>query len=211
MKIMILILSAILFIGCATTQVEQPIEIHPEVSDYKYKAAWDSKPEGAQWTEFTLEAIEKYGQGLMKVSSLSDAKEYCPKFDSLNIDQKKQVWIMLISAMAKRESNFNPKTNYTEDFNDSSGNAVISRGLLQISKESANQSAYGCKINNASELNHPKINLTCGVKILNKWIPQDKAIGIKKLGGARYWSVLRDTSSSQSYIREQVKSLDFCK
>lgn len=207
----IILLAALLF-GCATTQpvIDQPIEQKPEPS-VEYKAFWDSKPEGKEWTQFTVDALGKYGQGLLNLSNPSDANAYCPKFKSLNIEQKTQVWVTLISAMAKRESNFKPETSYKEGFNDSKGNPVISRGLLQISKESANQSAYGCKIVNESELHDPKTNINCGILILSKWVPQDNAIGTKKLGGARYWSVLRDTSeTSQAYIRSQTKSLSFC-
>lgn len=209
MKKLFLVAASMLFIGCATSLVPPTSEIPAE--EISYKAVWDSNPSGAEWTKFTIDALDQYGEKMVNLENPADAEVYCPKFKSLNFHQKNQLWVTLISAMAKRESSFKPETSYKEGFNDSKGNPVISRGLLQISKESANQRAYGCGIDKESELHDPKTNLTCGVKILSKWIPQDNLIGSQKLGGGRYWSVLRDTSSSQAYIRQQTMALDFCK
>lgn len=113
-----------------------------------------------------------------------------------------QCWVGILSAMAKYESGFDPNQDYKEDMIDVDGTPVISRGLLQISKTSAN--SYGCAIGKAAELHDPETNIRCGVRILAKWIPNDGFISSSKmivkdgkqkkqwLGGARYWAVLRD-------------------
>lgn len=202
-----LILAVLFLTACQTTQVlTSPEAPQATISAVVYKSAWDKKDQGSEWTKYTIEALETYGQEMLKTSP-KDAGQWCAGFTSKSSDEKKAFYLMLISAMAERESGFKPETSYTEGFKDSSGKAVVSRGLLQISIESAN--AYGCGFKNSQELHDSKKNLTCGVRILNRWIQKDGYIATAKLGGARYWSVLRDSSSSKAKI--QAKVAELCK
>jgi hypothetical protein len=116
--------------------------------------------------------------------------------------------------MAKFESDFDPKSQYKEKFKDSKGRWVISRGLLQLSEESAN--GYGCNVT-AQTLHDPKTNLTCGIQILNRWISRDSFFGSSTgpsknnhVGGARYWAVLRSKNESQKKIQSFTKSQKAC-
>ena len=52
----------------------------------------------------------------------------------------------LMVEMARYESGFKPEATYKENFKDSQGRFIISRGLYQLSVESANQKAYGCGV-----------------------------------------------------------------
>jgi hypothetical protein len=163
-------------------------------------ADWDRKPDGPEWTRFAHTAISELGSELL-ASNPRDVGDYCPSYHRLNQDQRRAFWVYLLSRLARFESNQDPGVRYTESFDDSRGNPVISRGLLQISMESAN--GYGCGIEDAMELHDPETNIRCGVRILNRWVAErDGVIAARTDGGwrgaARYWSPFRnDTKRSQ--------------
>lgn len=233
MKMFLMIVLLAVLSACTTTQTKAPVETPTVVTapqieapaatpvkEVKYSAAWDGKAGTALWTASLVESLKTSGAALYDVK-ITDAADWCPKFNSLDTDKKTQFFVTLISTMVKRESNFKPETSYKEGFNDSKGNPVISRGLLQISKESANQKAYDCKIQSEQELHDVATNLNCGVKIIKKWVVEDKVIAtsVKKsvlsssynhYGAARYWSVARSSSNSKAVIQAATKSLPFC-
>jgi hypothetical protein len=140
-----------------------------------------------------------------------DIKEYCPQYDELDELHKLCFWGHLAVAMAKKESNYNSRTQFVENFNDSQGRPVISRGLFQMSFESANQRAYNCNFKTPQELHDPILNIKCMTNILYHWVSNDQRIGGKESGewkgGARYWSVLRNNANTQ-FIK--AKTIDFC-
>lgn len=157
----------------------------------KYALAWGNRPE---W-DYALEESSLY-------TLPSDTKKPCKKLSVK--DCAKQ----LLSVMALYESNFKPETSYKESFKDSKGNYVISRGLLQLSKESANQKAYGCSILNEQDLHKPWVNLSCASKIL---IFQAKKSGTlidgNRGGCSAYWSVCRKSSNSYPKIMKYLEGL----
>lgn len=172
-------------------------------------ARWEGKASDARdWTVHTYNEVAKVAPNLLKTTP-ADFKEFCPGFTSLSESEKKNFWVHLLSAMAQYESNFKPSLQYKEAFKDAKGKNVISRGLLQLSIESGN--GYGCGFKNENELHDPYKNLSCGLRILNKWVGNDKriagSVGGAWKGGARYWSVLR-TASKVSSIKSWTK--DFC-
>ncbi|QDK39590.1 hypothetical protein DOE51_01470 [Bdellovibrio sp. NC01] len=174
---------------------------------------WEAKVSGSKaWTEHLNSSLDTLGQDLLD-TEVADGATFCPKYASLSYAQRKQFWIFMMSAMTKYESAFNTNSKYTESFSDSSGNNVISRGLLQISIESGN--AYGCAFKSTSDLHDPLQNLDCGVRILNRWIGRDARMAGKVSGswkgGARYWSVLRTSSGSYSNIVSLTKNISICK
>ena len=191
------ILFLLFLISCAVTS--PPYQ--PEMQDFnyitptpKYVAHWDFKESGAMWTSQLSDALDVYGRELLLYTP-NDIKNFTDsKFD--NPIKRKQFYIALVSCMAKYESGFKPDSFYTEKFSDNSGNKVVSRGLLQISGESAR--GYKCDVpkDNYKILHDTKINLECGVRILNKWIIKDGVISNYNnniyYGGARYWAVLRN-------------------
>lgn len=137
----------------------------------KYKADWKNEA----WTELLVKSLQGEGKALLAVHSI-------------------QYWVMLFSALARHESNFDPTCTYTEKFPDAKGKPVVSRGLLQISKESAN--GYGAGLVKEEELHDVATNLRCGVLIAAKWVVKDGVVyggdaehGWK--GMARYWSQFR--------------------
>lgn len=158
-------------------------------------------------------AIAEFGHDLLRLKVPADAAEWCPKFASFSEIQRRKFFTELTFEMIRYESSFNPETKYTEDFNDRTGKPVISRGLLQISIESAN--SYGCGIKKAEELHDPQTNLACGIRILNRWVGRDQRIGGTVSGNhygcGRYHSVCRKTSKSRPKIIAKVSQLPICK
>lgn len=182
-------------------------EPEPEPELLEIEVDWAALPQAADWTAHTANAVDEFGSGLIE-SSPTDIAGFCPNYETLNDDAKRAFWVSLISAMARPESNFNPDVSFNEydnckypgckdDFTTRDGRKVVSRGLLQLSQESANgYQRFGCSIAIEDEeaLHDPETNLRCGVVILSRWVSRDGLIAKDTTpyrGGARYWSVLR--------------------
>jgi hypothetical protein len=199
----------------APTPVPTPAPVPaPVVNTSDATPLWEGKVAGSRdWSNHLYSELDRLGQDLLDVIP-ADTATFCPKYKNLNYEQRKKYWIYIISAMAKFESGFKTDTSYTEDFNDSSGANVVSRGLLQISIESSK--GYDCGMATAKELHDPLKNLSCGVRILDRWVGRDGRIGgkidSKWRGGARYWSVLREgDKTSYKSIVSWSKNLKMCK
>lgn len=178
-------------------------------SDY---AAWAKANPDGTWTEITEKAI---AASTLATHVPSDVAKFCPTYEKLEATERTQFWVGLLSAMARPESDFDPHKAYKENFKDSQGEWVISRGLLQLSQESAN--LYGCKIKQAEKLHDPAVNLNCAVRIMGRWVKRDGVIatykpdGNKARGGGRYWSVLRESNKKLPEISGFTQALPFCK
>lgn len=175
-------------------------------------AAWSEKNRDGSWTKMTEQAVAR--SPLVKLVP-ADVQNFCPRYASLPYQQRGQFWVALFSAMAKPESNFKPQSFYQEKFKDGKGRRVISRGLLQISHESANQPRYACDVKQPHNLHDPKVNLSCGVKIMSKWVQTDGVISQPRWskdpkGGARYWSTLRPQRGKVQQIANFTRQLPFC-
>lgn len=157
---------------------------------------WAGKRESADWSRFIDEAIVADGNRLVATVP-ADAQRFCPKYQQLSEEKRREVWANLFSLLAFYESGYDPSVKFTESFPDSQGRPVISRGLLQISKESANARRYRCRIEAERSLHDPRINLSCGTKIAAAWITNDGKISGQTSSGnwrgmARYWSPFRN-------------------
>lgn len=174
-------------------------------------AAWAKKNTDGMWTAAAEAAV---ASSQLINASPTDIQAFCPAYLTRSADDKKIFWVGLLSIVARPESNFKPETKYTESFPDAQGNKVISRGLLQISIESANQKKYSCAIKKAEDLHDPGTNLTCGVKILDAWVKTDNVIATygkgAPRGGGRYWSTLREKNKHLPELTKFTKSLKVC-
>lgn len=198
-KMKYLILLPLLLLSCEATQpTKEPTPNNPApiiVDEPKTNMdlAWAKEPKAIEWNYYL-------DQAMASLPSNATIKTPCKKLSL--IDCSKQ----LLSIMAKYESSYKTEESYKEGFSDSQGKAVISRGLFQISQESANQSAYGCKITDAKQLHDPKTNINCAVKILSY---QAKKHGVlidgSKAGCGAYWSVCRKTSGSYAKIMKYME------
>lgn len=172
---------------------------------------WAGKADGPAWTLAVTSAISANGDKLISTTP-SDMASYCPKYGQMDAEAKRRFWAMLFSTLARVESNYDPAVSFKESFKDSAGNFVVSRGLLQISKESAN--GYGCGIGDEEELHDPAINLACAVKIAQKWVANDGRISKltnsgKWRGMARYWSPFR-SDKRRAALQEALRSAPGC-
>lgn len=206
----------------ATQILPPPANVDPSIPDENEEplspqeklampAAWDGQTDQAdEWTKYTLRAIEQHGQGLL-ASDPSDAKFYCANWDALTPVQRKAFYVAFVSVMVQEESRFRPQVSYKESFVDSKGKKVVSRGLLQISRESANY--YDCGFETESDLHDPQQNLSCGVRILDQWVTRDQRLaghnGRRWVGGSRYWAVLRGKSDIRTF-RLALSQLPYC-
>lgn len=177
--------------GCVTTpEAPQlpPVNVFPVPNaPSDLKLAWSGQPDGAKWAAYLDEAMK----------DLPNAGPIVTPCKKLTL---KSCTKQLLSIMAKRESNFKPETKYNE-----TGHlqGVVSRGLFQLSFDSANQKAYGCGIKKAQDLHDPKINIECAVKILAY---QAKKTGTlidgAKGGCGAYWSVCRSKNDTNKSYKE---------
>lgn len=178
------------------------------VADY---AAWSGHNQDGSWTRAAEYAV---GNSELPKLQPADIQQFCPQYRRLPHQQRKQFWVGLLSAMSGPESNFRPASFYQERFHDRKGKPVVSRGLLQISQESANQQRYGCDIRHPALLHDPVINLACGVRILSLWVKRDQLIaspaGSAPKGGGRYWSTLRHSNGKTAQISDFTRSLPVC-
>ena len=125
-------------------------------------------------------------------------------------------WVGLLSSMAEFESTFDPEAAARGPSKDVFRRRGMNRGLLQISKESANQPGYGCGIKKAKHLHDPAIHLPCAVKILSTWVSADRVIASykgnkKNRGGGRYWAVLQEKNGRLPAISGFTRNLPFCR
>ncbi len=186
--------------------------ISTQVSASLDYAAWAKSNRDGSWTRTAETAVANSPlAGLIP----KDILYFCPAYAKLPTLERRKFWVGLISAMAKPESNFKPQRFYQEKFSDRKGRPVISRGLLQISIESANQQRYSCDIPYPAKLHDPDINLACGVKILAKWVSTDGVIAKHSQprtykGGSRYWSTLRPQHGHLRTIADFTRKLPFC-
>lgn len=217
--------SFLLITACAGGSSDKPASSLDEISTEKTQEPstvelinstplWEGqRSAGKEWTAHVMNTLDHLGKDLLSVSP-SDAKTFCPSYSRLTYSQKKQYWTFMLSAMARFESNFNPETSFRESFRDGSGKRVVSRGLLQISMVSGND--YGCGFRAEKDVHDPYQNLSCGIRILNRWMVYDKRIAGKVSdiwrGGARYWSVLREgNKTSYRSILDWSRNLGYCK
>lgn len=190
-----------------------PPTIEPPKNEDKTAPLWESKKvDGTKWTEHANYALDSLGKNMLGVVP-ADSSTFCPNYKNLTYEQRKEFWVYLISAMSRYESNFNPDARYQENFKDSQGEFIISRGLLQLSIESSQ--GYQCGFSKAQELHDPYKNLSCGIRILDRWMERDGRIAGKVgnawKGGARYWSVLRTGGNPYASIVQMTKSIPICK
>lgn len=141
---------------------------------------------------------------------------YCPRWDKLSNDQKKSFWALLWYAVAKYESERNPKTMYwekTQGIDEVTKQIAISEGLLQLSYQddpwlhcgfdyAKDKDAHLVDVSNkpknkqswvssfSKTINDPVLNLVCGGKIASHHLARFKGTLQEVLG--KYWSTIRD-------------------
>jgi soluble lytic murein transglycosylase-like protein len=156
------------------------------------------------------QAIDALAPGLTSTTP-SDIDAFCPGYRATNANGRRAFYVALLAELARYESNFDPTVRFTESFSDASGRRVVSRGLLQLSQESAN--GYGCGITNAEQLHDATTNISCAVRILDRWVQRDGAIAGYSAGAwrgaSRYWSPFRDRNKLVD-LQAALNAQPFC-
>lgn len=142
-----------------------------------------------------------------------DIKNYCPDYKERTLEERLEFWGLLLSCISWMESSHRTEHFYEEvGITDSSGENVISRGLLQFSYESA--TGYLSSLESPEELHDPNISLRVGAIALRRFITGDQVISAGRKGSwrgaARYWSVLRN-NPKHPQIQKWLKEADWKK
>ena len=217
----IVIFSLLIMFGCkdfiSIDFGDEPVQTSDPIGDTvepiksrEITPLWIDHKDGSLFTQYTRELLREHGNEMMQVVP-RDIDKYCPEYKDFSAQEREDFYLLFFSAIAKHESNFNTNLQFREPFRDRNGRFVISRGLLQVSIESSR--GYGCQMESASELHHPKKNLECGVRILNRWVDRHgylgSRIGSSWRGGAMYWAVLRNTNNKHKFLVEDVRKSCF--
>jgi soluble lytic murein transglycosylase-like protein len=176
-------------------------------------AAWAIRSKSGSWTKLTESAVKKTN---LPTAKPHDVSRFCPRYKKLGRPGRVKFWVALVSAVADAESSFEPKATSRPIFSPYRMTPAISRGLLQLDKESAGHKKYKCSIVDDIALYNPVTNLTCGVKILAIWVDTDNAISTyrddrKPQGGGKYWGTLRQSNRSFRNILSYTRELQFCR
>lgn len=142
---------------------------------------WDVRPEGKQWTQTTLEALEAHDDVLAETVP-ADVAAWCPGYATASIEDRRAFWAGLMSAVARYESTWNPKA---------SGGGGRYIGVMQISPVSA--SYHQCEANTVSELKDGAENLECATQMMAKAVANDGlVVGGGNRGIGRDWMPFRN-------------------
>lgn len=205
-----------------TTNPDPEPEI-PPVTGYQVEAlSWESssQPQRRQWSLYLQDIILNKWNTLLQ--GADDITTFCPRYYSLDNNQRANTWAALFSAVAKYESAYSPTSRMHETTMGTdpvTGKPVYSEGLLQLSYQDV-QWANWCEFDWNKDRNlsatdpkktilDPYKNLYCGVGIMAKQITRTGLITVRS--GA-YWAVLRSGGSYQkiSSIASLVKQMPFC-
>lgn len=162
------------------------------------KADWDKHAHGAEWTGFVLAALK--ASNLTKAEP-ADSATFWAGYAAADEDGREQFWLMLISAVAKEESNFDPNCVFEEP-------APLNQKSIGLMQLSTTDTAYGCDFPDEDAVKDPNRNLSCAVRILDRLVNRDRRIGgdddHPKKGGAAYWSTLRTAKPGKRDARKYV-------
>lgn len=207
-----------------TGPIDQTPSSESPVLGYKMEAlAWETEknPERKLWSQYLEKIILEDWNSLLPGSD--DITDFCPRYNSLDNNERANVWAQLFVAMAKFESAYNPLSRMHETTMGTdaiTGKPVYSEGLLQLSYQDIQWDPW-CKFDWSKDKNlsptdpkktilSPYLNLDCGVGIMAKQIKNKGRIVVSS---GVYWSVLKAGGRYQkiSSIQSIVKSLLLCK
>lgn len=118
-----------------------------------------------------------------------DVRRFCPKYSQMNDEDKKGLWILIISAMTHYES-----TCITNESN--RGPNGTAWGLLQLHRGKEASYSSGCRNGDAETAER---TITCGMSMLNDQVLRSGIVFSRK----SYWDVLRPQGESRKSTRIQ--------
>lgn len=209
----------------ATTPPPEPTPAPlPEEPAYKMQAlAWESTkyPERTEWSKYLQDIILNEWSSLLP--GADDIETFCPRYNSLDNNQRANAWAQLFVAIAKYESAYSPVSRMHETTMGTdpvTRKPVYSEGLLQLSYQDVQWAPF-CQFDWQKDKNlsatdpkktilDPYINLHCGVGIMAKQI---KSKGRIVVSSGVYWAVIKSGGRYQQInnIASIVKTLPLCK
>jgi len=185
--------------------------------------AWESKkyPERALWSMFLQFQIVSKWRSLL--TGAEDMISFCPKYDSLNDNQRANVWAQIFVGISKHESDWNPMTRFHEKqmgIDTVTQLPVQSEGLLQVSYQDSNWARF-CRFDWEADKNlkeddprktifNPYRNLHCGLGLMARQVRKSGRIIVNN---SAYWSTIRSDGKFQhiAEIADLVSALPICK
>lgn len=196
----------------------------PTTPSYKMvPLSWESSktPERTLWSEHLQKIILEDWNSLLP--GADDITSFCPRYHSLDNNERANVWAQLFVAISKYESNYSPTSRMQETTMGTdpiTRQAVYSEGLLQLSYQDIEWAPW-CKFDWSKDKNlsstdpkktilDPYVNLDCGVGIMAKQI---KSKGSIVVNSGVYWAVIKSGGRYQQIagIKQLVNSLSLCK
>jgi len=171
----------------------QPAIPAPEIA-----ARWDHRSEAEAWYGAMIDALGRDGTAMIDAVP-RDAETFCPGYASATPAERKAVWIMVFSGLARYESNWRPEA---------AGAGGRYRGLLQISPATAR--FHGCDLSHPGGLYDGATNLACAVRIANSAVARDGVIATGRGGMAADWPPLR-SEARRSEIAGFTRALPQCR
>lgn len=160
--------------SAAGTSLKESIAA-PKAPDFFGSPVWGRGTEKDKWTRTVLSEVRANKKTLDKAR---DLETFCPGYRASSVKAQEMCWVIIMSAVSKKESDFIPGKAFREP------NGEYSVGLLAMS---------GHQCRNAPTiraLKNPTENLKCGTRHMVKMIEAGRCISCKPGGGAN-WSVLR--------------------
>ncbi|QBX99747.1 lytic transglycosylase [Rhodophyticola sp. CCM32] len=155
---------------------------------------WDFRPEGALWTEASMEMLEGDAAVLTRIVP-NDIRTWCPAYPEASVQERAAFWAGLLSALAHHESTWRPEAV---------GGGGRWFGLVQIAPATAR--GYGCSARSGAALQEGSANLQCALRIWSTTVPRDGVISAGGDGIAADWGpmVMRSKREEmQTWTRQQ--------
>jgi hypothetical protein len=180
----------------------------------------DDETWNPDWDKIVEDAIPS---DLLSSKVSKDVKNFCPRFSSLPVADKRAYWAYFFQALAGAEAGLRTTADvrHTEPqvavVDGVSHRMVRSEGLLQLTYEDADR--YGCDFDWDGDkqlaehdpdksILQPKNNLQCGVRILTtQLIDQHKPLVTR----SSYWSTLRPGWPGYStFVKQMANTPEAC-
>lgn len=183
------------------------------------KLTWEDGTSAKEvWSIRTMEQL--IDSAPLYAASVSDIKTFCPKFATATGEQRINFWAMLISAIAKYETNNNPLFRLQKAGTDPvTLLPLYGEGIMNMSYQDhlfIPQCAFNWDLDkvllptaSTKTILDPIVNLKCAVIMLGNQINTSRKI---VLDSGAYWSTLKSSSSAKKIteISAITKSLTFC-
>jgi len=152
------------------------------------RLSWDNLPERKEWSAKLISLVRQKKDDL----EMGQPETFIAGYNGLPSEALKiKFWCELLVAVAKFESDWNPKNVFHEP----PPLGVNSIGLLQLSRQDQDFHHLTPRIGDENDLKKPLLNLEWGVTIFARLLKRDGIVarggGDNSRGAARYWSVLR--------------------